>query len=147
MKAERNNRPDSTNLNRRDLLTRAAPACALGCLGLASVPEMLAAASAQTGQEVHKFDQAQDRKLSGRQVTQLQNSEFFAFIQNVREQMGDEELTRWLKVHSTAVGRQVGEQQAAASPDRDFQTFVATFRPPRYANSLTHEVVVDTEDV
>ena len=34
--------------------------------------------------------------------------------------------------------------------DRDqalsFETFVAQFRPPRYERTLTHEVVVDTED-
>ena len=36
--------------------------------------------------------------------------------------------------------------QARNSPDRSFQTFVATFRPPRYANTLTHEVVEDTEN-
>ena len=41
------------------------------------------------------------------------------------------------------VGRQVGEQQARNSTDTSFQTFVATFRPPRYANTLTHEVVED----
>ncbi len=142
MKAE-----DHSTLNRRELLTRTAPACALGCLGLASVPEMLAAAGCPAGQEVHKFDVTQERTLSAKQLLSLQYSQLFGFIQNMKEEIGEKELIRLLKLHSNAVGRQAGESQAANSPDREFQTYVATFRPPRYAGSLTHEVVVDTEDV
>ena len=101
-----------TTLNRRELLTRTAPACALGCLGLWNVPPALASAADLPGQEVHKFDQTQDRTLSVKQLYQMQYSQFMAFIRNVRAEMGDEELIRWLKVHSTAVGRQAGEGQA-----------------------------------
>lgn len=140
---------DGKNLNRRELLTRTAPACALGCLGLWKVPDALTASAALYAQEqeVHKFDQPQDAQLTPRAVTRLQNSELMNFIRNVREAIGDDELIRLLKIHSTEVGRQAGERQKANSPDTEFQTFVATFRPPRYANSLTHEIVEDTEDV
>lgn len=137
---------DQNTLNRRDLLTRAAPACALGCLGFLSLPEVLAAESGTGGQEVHKFDVTQSRDLSIKQLTQLQNSEFFGFINNVKDEIGKDELIRLLKVHSTALGRQTGELQAKNSPDQEFQTFVSTFRPPRYAQTLTHEIVEDSED-
>ena len=67
-------------------------------------------------------------------------------MKNIQKEIGKEELIRLLKVHSAAVGRQTGELQAENSPDQEFQTFVSTFRPPRYAQTLTHEVVEDTED-
>jgi predicted ArsR family transcriptional regulator len=140
MKAE-----DQKTLNRRQLLTRTAPACALGCLGIWSLPDPLAACVSCSGQEVHKFDQTQDRSLSVKQLTQVQYSELFSFMRNVREEVGKEELIRLLKIHSEATGRQVGTLQAQNSPDTEFKTFVATFRPPRYAQTLTHEIVEDTE--
>jgi hypothetical protein len=133
-------------LGRRELLTRTAPACAMACLGLGRVSEALAATTPVADQEVHKFDVARNMEMSVKRLTELQNSELFSFIRNVRGELGDQELIRILKVHSSAVGRSAGEQQASNSPDREFQTFVATFRPPRYANSLTHEVVEDTEN-
>ena len=76
----------------------------------------------------------------------MQNTELFNFIRNVRAEIGEPELIRLLNIHSSAVGRSAGEGQAQNSPDTEFQTFVATFRPPRYATSLTHEVVEDTEN-
>jgi hypothetical protein len=138
---------DARNLNRRELLARTGPACALGCLGLISAREALAAAAELQGQEVHKFDQPRDARLTTKAVTQMQFSKLMEFINYVRGELGEEELIRLLKIYSTEVGRQAGERQKATSPDTDFQTYVATFRPPRYANSLTHEVVQDTEDV
>jgi hypothetical protein len=133
------------NLDRRELLTRTAPACAMACLGLWKVPEALAATTEAGGQEVHKFDVTREVEMSVRRTVQMENTELFNFIRHARAEIGDQELIRLLKVHSAAVGRSVGEQQARNSPDTGFQTFVATFRPPRYANSLTHEVVEDSE--
>ncbi len=138
---------DVRRMNRRELLTRTAPACALGCMGLLNVEELLAAGSGLTPQEVHKFDQLRDAQLSSKSATAMQYSQLMSFIRNVREAIGDEELIRLLKIHSTEVGRQAGERQKQSSPDTEFQTFVATFRPPRYANSLTHEIVEDSENV
>jgi len=88
----------------------------------------------------------QSVELSRRLLTSMQNTEFFDFIRNVRADMGDEALISLLKIHSTEKGRQAGESQAENSPDTEFHTFVATFLPPRYANTLTHEIVEDTEN-
>jgi len=140
-------KPNSKPMGRRELFTRTAPACALGCLGLANFPEGLLAATDAMDQEVHRFDEPQDAKLSPRAATQMQYSNFFDFIKTLKGTIGEDELIRLLNVHSTGIGQRQGEQQAAASPDTEFQTFVAIFRPPRYANSLTHEVVEDTETV
>jgi predicted ArsR family transcriptional regulator len=132
-------------LGRRELLVRAAPACAMGCLGLGAIQELLAEQVAAPVQEVHKFDRERDAKLSVRTAYRMQYSQFFDLVRDLRTTLGDEELIRLLKIHSTSVGRNAGESQARNATDNSFQTFVATFRPPRYANTLTHEVVEDTE--
>jgi len=100
----------------------------------------MAASFQVAGQEVHKFDVTEHAELSRKQIQHLENTEFFNFIRNLREELGEEELIRLLKLHSAAVGRRFGERQAQTPPDSDFQTFTATFPLPRYANSLTHEV-------
>jgi hypothetical protein len=137
---------DSSTVGRRELLTQTAPACALACLGLRSFPEVVAAGTDLLPQEVHKFDQARDVKLSSRASTRMQYSQFFRFVQNLRDQIGEDELIRLLKLHSTAVGQSQGEQQATRFPDTEFKTFVAQFRPEGYPSSLTMEVVEDTEN-
>ena len=134
-------------LNRRELLTRVAPACALACVGLSRCPEVLAGTTQPPGQEVHKFDVPQGVELSRRERVRMDHSRFIDFIWNIRDEVGDEELIRLLNIHSAARGRRAGERQAENSPDTEFQTFVATFRPPRYAQTITHEVVEDSENV
>ena len=138
---------NGANLNRRELLTKTAPACAMACLGFTKVPGVLAAATEVGDQEVHKWDVTEDVEMSARMTTQMQFSKLFDFIRNVRPEIGDEALIRLLKIHSAAVGRQLGERLAQRSPDTEFQTYVAIFRPPRYAIRLTHDVVEDTETV
>jgi len=133
-------------IDRRTLLTRSVPACAAACAGLCRLPGMTTLAEGCLEQE-HKFDAPLDRSLSGRQFTALQNQKFFEFIRIMQAELPEDEMMRLLLAHSAAVGRRAGENQRSRSPDNSFQTYVATFRPPRYANSLTHEVVVDTEKV
>ena len=85
--------------------------------------------------------------LSARQRVGMQYSNLIGFIQTLQDQMSEEELIGLLNDYSAGVGRRAGEQQARGAPDRSFQTYVATFRPPRYATSLTHEIVEDGEKV
>lgn len=140
-------RPDEgpRTLGRRQLLTQTVPACAMACVGVASFPGSLPAMPPCSGQE-HKFDVKRTRELSSRDLTRLQNEAFIRFIGTLRSELGDAEVIRLLNSYSTAYGTSVGEQQARAAPDRTFRTFTATFRPPNYASSLTHEVVEDTEN-
>jgi hypothetical protein len=68
-------------------------------------------------------------------------------VEALRNELGESETIRLLNITSAEIGRQVGARQAQSSPDRSFQTFVRVFRPPSMADSLTHEVVEDTETV
>jgi len=138
-------------IGRRELLVGAAPACALGCMGMALHPERLAAALARqeaptSGQEPHKFDVQRDAKISRRQIATLENNNLIRLMETLRDELGQEEAIRILKEYSAGVGRRQGEQQREQMPDNSFATFTAQFRPPNYANALTHEVVEDTEN-
>ncbi len=136
-----------STLDRRDLLTRAAPACLGAWLGICRLPgtTVLDHRSPQQGQ--HKFDIQSELSLSLRQRVGMQYGRLIEFIKSLQAQMTEEEIIGLLNRYSEGVGKQVGEQQARNASGTDFQTFVETFRPPRYANSLTHEVVEDGEKV
>lgn len=139
-------------MGRRELLARSMPACAAACLGGAVSPELLAAAmggrevhAESAGQETHKFDEVRQRELSNRNLVQIQNQALMGLIRTLQEEVGDGETIRILNRYSTEVGRQAGQRQAARAGNNDFASFVAQFRPPNFANRLTHEVVEDTE--
>jgi hypothetical protein len=71
---------------------------------------------------------------------------FIEFSQTLRSRVGDEETVSLLNANSAAWGRRMGERQATAASDRTFRTFTEWFRPPNYADTLTHEIVEDTEN-
>ncbi|UCC82980.1 MAG: L-2-amino-thiazoline-4-carboxylic acid hydrolase [Gemmatimonadota bacterium] len=134
-------------IGRRELLTHTVPACAFACLGLGRFPGLagLGLTGPQEGQ--HKFDVPQEISLSSRQRTQMSYGGLIQLIQVLKGELDEPELVRLLNLMSADIGRQVGGRQAQNSPDTSFQTFVQVFRPPNFENSLTHEVVEDTEKV
>jgi len=134
-------------IGRRELLTRAVPACAVACLGLGRFPGLAGLTQTPTQQGQHKFDVPHEIALSSRQRTQMTYRGLIQLIQVLRSELSEPELIRLLGLTSAEIGRQVGARQAQNSPDTTFQTFVRVFRPPNFADSLTHEVVEDTEKV
>lgn len=133
------------NMNRRDLLTRTVPACAMAWLGLCKLPSVGICDGTSQEQEQHKFDAPRQLTMSERQQTERENRAFIRFIKTLQQEVGEPELVRLLNANSAEHGRSIGEMQAERAPDTSFQTFVSQFRPPRYAEILTHEVVEDTE--
>jgi hypothetical protein len=132
-------------IDRRDLLTRTVPACAMAWLGLCKLPSVGICDGTPQQQGQHKFDVPKDLSLSERQQTERENGAFIRFINTLREELGETELVRVLNVNSAEYGRSIGEMQAERAPDTSLQTFVSQYRPPRYSSILTHEVVEDTE--
>jgi hypothetical protein len=108
---------------------------------------LAALAQTPTQQGQHKFDVPQEISLSSRQRTQLTYRGLIQFSQVLKSELGEPELVRLLNLMSAEIGRLVGARQAQNSPDTSFQTFVKVFRPPNFADSLTHTVVEDTEKV
>lgn len=133
------------NIDRRELLTRTAPACAMAWLGLCKLPSLGICEDAAPQQGQHKFDMPREMTLSVRQRTERENESFIRFIRTLQEELGEGELVRLLNLNSAAYGRSIGELQAERSSDTSLRTFVNQFRPPRYSSILTHEVVEDSE--
>jgi len=135
------------SIRRRELLARTVPACAMACLGLGRVPGLAAAETGTLWQEAHKFDQKLDRTYSTRELAQVTNRGFIQMIHTLRQEMGDGEVIRLLKVNSDEIGRLQGTAHAQAVPDTSFESFVSAFRQMASGNSLTAEVVEDREKV
>jgi len=130
------------DFDRRRFLTQVMPACSLACLWSGGVKA--ASPGTTSDDEQHKFEVEADLKMSSLQRVSLQNGNFIDFIKTLQTELDEEELIRLLEVYSAGVGRRAGERQAERSPDNSFQTYVSTFRPPRYANLLTHKIVEDS---
>lgn len=144
-------------LNRRDLLTKTVPACAMACLGLGATPSLveLLAQEARPPQQKpqDRFDKVlenQPPEFTQRSFKRLDFRRWVRFNETLQEELGVSETIRLLNANSEKVGRQLGERQArdlrAQGLEPTFQRFVSQFRPPNFSDQLTHEVVVDTED-
>ena len=143
-------------INRRDLLIRTAPACAMACMGLGATPSLvgLLAQEARPPQErpQDRFDEVLENppEFTQRSLRRLEFRRWVRFIGTLQEELGDSETIRLLNAGSEKVGRQTGERQArdlrARGLETTFQNFVSQFRPPKFSDLLRHEVVVDTED-
>jgi hypothetical protein len=135
-----------TALDRRRFLVQVVPACSLACLCAGRVcSEEATEKKAAASEGKHKFEVEFEQKTTMLQQVTRGNRAYIEFIKTLQTELEEEELMRLLKIHSAGIGRQVGERQAANSPDTGFQTFVATFRPPAFDKSLTLEIVEDTE--
>jgi hypothetical protein len=135
-------------VDRRSFLTRVMPACSLACLWAGALgADEKASSHTEKDATQHKFDVEAEMKMSPAQRVAMQNGNFIDFIKTLQTEFDEKELIRLLEVYSEGVGRRAGERQAKRSPDTSFQTYVSTFRPPRYANLLTHEIVEDSAKV
>ena len=135
------------SIGRRELLVRTVPACAAACLGLGRVPGLAGAVSGLPCQEVHKFDESVSREFTNRQFAEIMNRGTFQMIETFQQELGDGETVRLLNLNSDEIGRQQGKAHAQAVPDTSFESFVSIFRQMASGNSLTGEVVEDTEKV
>lgn len=135
----------SSNIDRRQLLTRTVPACAIACLGLGRLPEIPMPGEESRQQGQHKFDEPRDLRVSFREQIRVRHQELINFIKALQTELDETELIRLLNVKSMEDGRMAGERQARNAADTSFATFVSKFRPE--ADLFTHEVVEDSEKV
>jgi hypothetical protein len=135
-------------LDRRCFLAQVIPACSLACLcaGRGAAAGSVEQDAPENGGQ-HKFDVEFEEKTSTLRKTTEENRYYIDFIKTLQSELEEEELIRLLNIHSTDWGRRIAKRHAEASPDNSFNSFVANFRPPRYANSLTLEITEDTDKV
>ena len=134
-------------LGRRELLVRTVPACAAACLGLGRVPGLSGAVIGLPCQEVHKFDKKLDREFSSRELAQTSARGITPIVNAMREELGDPESIRILNLSSAEMGRDVAARQVQSVPDTSFENFTVAFRQMLNGDSLTGQVVEDTETV
>ena len=137
-----------TALDRRRFLIQVMPACSLACLCSGRVgADQAAEPDKPSGGEQHKFEVEFEQKTSTLKQTTDQNRTFIDFIKTLQSELEEDELIRLLNIHSADWGRRIGKRHAAGTPDTSFQSFVANFRPPNYAKTLTLEITEDTDKV
>jgi hypothetical protein len=140
-------RSSEVSLGRRELLVKTVPACAVACLGLGRVSGLAGAVTGLPCQEVHKFDAKIDREFSARELLRMEVRAMEPMIGAMRQEVGDDETLRILRVSSKTIGERVGKSQAQSVPEPTFENFTSGFREMITGSTLTGEVVEDTEKV
>ena len=123
-------------MKRRQFISTAIPACSLICMG----------SPASFIQEAkHKFDKVLGRKLTNRQFFAIQYREFIELTKAMEKTMGKDKTIEFLKQYTQEKMLAYGKNHAKRSPDNSFRTYVKTFNPVRYQDTLTMEIVEDTD--
>jgi len=132
-------------LRRRDFISKSISFCAISYLSVNNLTGF-AANESQNQLGRHKFDDELQIKLTYKQKVEREYINLIEFIQVLQTQMNNNELIILLKSYSKKVGETTGTYQASTSAVNSFESFVANFRPPNYENTLTFEVIKDTEN-
>ena len=70
--------------------------------------------------------------------------EFINFAKHFVKEFGEEKAIEFLKGYTEGRWLKRGQNQVKRSPDNSFQTYIKTFKNPRYDKTLTMEIVEDT---
>jgi hypothetical protein len=119
----------------------------MACLGMGRVDKLAGALGGLPCQEAHKFDRKMDRTFTPREYATAANRGFIQLIRTLQQEMSDGEVIRLLKMNSEEIGRQQGEVHAGMVPEKSFENFTSVFRSMITGDSLTGEVVQDTEGI
>ena len=95
-------------------------------------------------EDLHKFDQEFERKLTYRQMLGARYRELIDLARALEKEMGKDKMIEFLKKTTIERLLNIGKQQAERMPDNTFDTYVNQFRSG-YGKTLTMEIVEDTE--
>jgi hypothetical protein len=133
-------------ISRRQFISKVMPACSVACFSAGSLFALIPSkVNTAFQEEKHKFDMDSGRKLTVKQLFAMQYGEFIRFAKALEKEMGKDKLIEFITKNTHERMAATGKNHAKNSPDNSFKTYVSTFRPPRYKNTLTHEVVEDTD--
>ena len=118
-----------TKPNRRDFITKIIPACALTCVGVKTAPALIRDGKRVYFQEeVHKFDQEFERKLTYRQMIGSRYRDLIELARALEKEMGKDKMIEFLKKTTTERLLNFGKRQAERMPDNTLNTYVIQFR-------------------
>ena len=140
--------PKTNLLERRELLLKTVPACAIACAGLCSAEQMSATTVPSPCEQQHKFDVPRETPpVSSRQRRRGRWAHAMFLMGMLRNELGEQGAVRLLSKFSEVAGTQGGQFGARNAPNTEFEAFVAEFRPPNMADQITQEIVEDSEKV
>ncbi len=135
-----------SELSRRQFMTKIIPVCSLMCWGTKGIMEAAAIKTNSLLQEAeHKFDQEFRRKLTNRQFFAVRYQEFMQLAKALEGMMGKDKSLEFLKKYTHDKMLKFGQDHAKRSPDNSFRTYVKTFDPSNYKDTLSLETIEDTE--
>ena len=139
----------SLQVSRRDLITRVMPACAFTCISAnKAFASILSNNDPECQQVKHKFDkEIPGLKLTYNQFTEQRYRKFIQFAQFLEKELGREKMIELVKKHSTERLLGVAKRDLQRLGSSDFKTYISIFREPGMLNSLTMEIVEDTDTV
>jgi hypothetical protein len=120
--------------DRRQLFAGLLPACALTCLGGNALAE-----------EKHKFDKAMDHPMSYATYVQIQYMAFLSLAKALEKEWGKDKLLAFLKKAKRPEMLSYGKRQAKQMRTDSFKAYVGQFKGPHYEQSLTMDIVEDTD--
>ena len=130
-------------VNRRDLITKVIPACALTCAGLESAfASLLSEKKSFSQQSQHKFDK--ELKTTVRRLWADRARQSLALIVPIVEEMGEEKAIEFLKGIAYKRATTNGARYKQRYGTDDFETFKKRFiGPGSYTESLIEASVVE----
>lgn len=140
------------NQGRRDFLTKVIPACAASCLGASQIfAGSPAVAKSLFQQEKHRWDKAIEvptgRELTPRLLSRMRVRNFIRFAQFLEKELGKERMIELVKKSATERLTQSGKKQAKRLGKTDLKSYTAQFKGPGMQNSLTMEILEDTDKI
>ena len=136
---------NSHNASRRKFITSTIPVCAAACLFKSNNIAFAQKVGEKAEQAKHKFDQKMDLELTHSQFFAGRYREFISLSKILIKEWGKDKLINFLKKNTKERSFEYGQNQAKKIGDNSFAAYVKQFRPPNYQNSLTHEIVEDTD--
>ncbi|MFC2104653.1 L-2-amino-thiazoline-4-carboxylic acid hydrolase [Bacteroidota bacterium] len=145
---------DDTNkkMQRRKFIGGLATACALPCLGMQTLFAMSKDAENLLHQDPqeepkHKFGNPYPKEFSFEQVFDMRFGEFISMAKDLEDEIGKEKLIEFLKKRTEKSMFEYGKSQAEKAEDNSLKNYVAQFKDPYYDNTLTKEIVEESDTV
>ena len=121
------------------------PVCAAACIFKGNNIALAQTIEKNNEQIKHKFDRKYDQEITYRKFFATRYSEFIKLAKALEKEWGKDKLINFLKKSKEERALNYGQKQAKKIGDTSLAAYVKQFRPPNYQNSLTHEVVEDTD--
>ena len=131
--------------SRRKFITSMARVCAAACIFKGNNIALAQTIDKNNDQIKHKFDRKYDQEITYRKFFATRYSEFIKLTKALEKEWGKDKLINFLKKSKEERAFNYGQKQAKKIGDNSLAAYVKQFRPPNYQNTLTHEVVVDTD--